>query len=84
MGGGGGWYILDICFSRSVNECSRSQNLSCLNRCDFYSRKTKYFDLKNYLKRLERMIQFKLGFFAFKDRMTYHVSISYVSNHWHC
>ena len=36
--GGGG-----VCFSRSPNECSRSQNMNCLNRCDFYSRTTKYF-----------------------------------------
>ena len=35
----------DICFSRSLNECSRSQNINYLNRCDFYSRATKYFDL---------------------------------------
>ena len=35
----------DICFSRSPNECSRSQNINCLNRSDFYSRTTKYFRL---------------------------------------
>ena len=36
----------DLCFSLSPNECSRSQNINCLNRCDFYSRTTKYFRLK--------------------------------------
>ena len=30
-------------FSRSLNECSRSQNIDCLNRRDFYSKTTKYF-----------------------------------------
>ena len=25
----------DICFSRSLNECSRFKNINCLNRCDF-------------------------------------------------
>ena len=34
----------DICL-RSLNECSRSQNINCLNRYDFYSRTTKYFRL---------------------------------------
>ena len=34
----------DICFSRSPNECSRSQNINCLNKCDFYSRQN-IFDL---------------------------------------
>ena len=43
--GGGGVTPLDICFSRSPSECSRSQNLNCLNRCDFYSRTTKCFRL---------------------------------------
>ena len=40
-----GWGVHppDICFRRSVNECSRSQSINCLNRCDFYSRMTKYF-----------------------------------------
>ena len=47
MGGGGEGVVHppDICFSRSPNECSRSQNINCLNRCDFYSRMTKYFQL---------------------------------------
>ena len=44
MGGGlKGWYTPDICFSRSPNECGPSENINCLNRCDFYSRTTKYF-----------------------------------------
>ena len=45
MGGVGGSTPPDICFSRSPNECSRSQNINCLNRCDIYSRTTKYFRL---------------------------------------
>ena len=46
MGEGcGEWlYTPEICFSRSPNECSRSQNINSLNRCDFYSRTTKYFN----------------------------------------
>ena len=28
---GKGWYTPEICFSRSPNECSRSQNINCLN-----------------------------------------------------
>ena len=38
---GGG--TIQTCFSRSPNEFSRSQNINCLNRCDFYTRTTKYF-----------------------------------------
>ena len=37
--GGGGGTPPDICFSRSPNECSRSQNINCLHRCDFYNDK---------------------------------------------
>ena len=37
-GGVGGGTPPDICFSRSLNECSRSQNINCLNRSEFYSR----------------------------------------------
>ena len=39
-GCGGGGTPPDICFSRSLNEHSRSQNI-----CGFYSRTTKYFRL---------------------------------------
>ena len=45
---GKGGYTPEICFSRSPNECSRSQNINCLNRCDFYSRTTKYFRLNTH------------------------------------
>ena len=44
----GGWEggtLPYICFSRSPNECSQSQNINCVNRCDFYSGTTKYFRL---------------------------------------
>ena len=46
-GGGGVVHPPDICFSRSLNECSRPQDINCLNRCDFYIRTTKYFRLNH-------------------------------------
>ena len=45
MWGWGGYTPSEICFSRSSSECSWSQNINCLNRCDFYSRTTEYFRL---------------------------------------
>ena len=46
MGGGlRGWYTPDICFSRSPNECGRSENINCLNRCDFSVERQNIFDL---------------------------------------
>ena len=39
VGGVAGWYTPpDICFSRSPNECIRSQNINPLNRCDLIAR----------------------------------------------
>ena len=41
-----GWYTPQTYVS-VTNECSRSQNMNCLNRSDFYSRTTKFSASQN-------------------------------------